>query len=188
MSRQSFKTAAIAALASLTLIACSDSNTVSQSSDERDPSVARLWNEVLLEAIRNDFARPTVHARNLFHISAAMYDAWAVFDVTAETWLLGKQVSGYECPLDYVAFNRDFIAAQEEAVSFAAYRLLSHRFVNAPRRGADSGRRRCVNANTGLRHQRYVHGYSWRFCRGNGQCHCVLLHRLRITGWRQRVQ
>ena len=43
-------------------------------------SVARQWNEVLLEAIRNDFARPTVHARNLFHVSMAMYDAWAVYD------------------------------------------------------------------------------------------------------------
>ena len=30
-------------------------------------SVARDWNEELLDAIRIDFARPTVHARNLFH-------------------------------------------------------------------------------------------------------------------------
>jgi len=37
-------------------------------------SIAREWNEVLLEAIRNDFARPTVHARNLFHTSIVMYD------------------------------------------------------------------------------------------------------------------
>ena len=36
-------------------------------------SVARLWNEVLLYSIRNDLARPTVHARNLFHVSTAMY-------------------------------------------------------------------------------------------------------------------
>ena len=40
-------------------------------------SVARQWNELLLESIRNDFARPTVHARNLFHTSAAMWDAWS---------------------------------------------------------------------------------------------------------------
>ena len=33
-----------------------------------EPSVARQWNDLLLHAIRNDFARPTVHARNLFHI------------------------------------------------------------------------------------------------------------------------
>ena len=32
-------------------------------------SVAREWNEALLQAIRTDFARPTVHARNLFHSS-----------------------------------------------------------------------------------------------------------------------
>ena len=40
-------------------------------------SVARQWDEELLEAIRNDLARPTVHARNLFHVSVAMWDAWA---------------------------------------------------------------------------------------------------------------
>ena len=45
-------------------------------------SVARQWNEVILEAIRNDFARPTVHARNLFHTSVAMYDSWAVYDLS----------------------------------------------------------------------------------------------------------
>ena len=33
-------------------------------------SVARQWNELLLESIRNDFARPTVHARNsVSHLS-----------------------------------------------------------------------------------------------------------------------
>ena len=41
-------------------------------------TIAREWNEALLESIRNDFARPVVHARNLFHVSAAMYDAWAI--------------------------------------------------------------------------------------------------------------
>ena len=49
-------------------------------------SVARKWNEVILQSIRNDLARPTVHARNLFHISAAMYDAWSVFDDDSETY------------------------------------------------------------------------------------------------------
>ena len=38
----------------------------------QEESIARKWNEVLLNSIRNDLARPTVHARNLFHISAAM--------------------------------------------------------------------------------------------------------------------
>ena len=45
-------------------------------------SVARLWDEVLLDAIRRDIPRPTVHARNLYHMSAAMWDAWAAYDPT----------------------------------------------------------------------------------------------------------
>lgn len=31
-------------------------------------SVAREWNELLLDSIRRDFARPTVHALSLIHI------------------------------------------------------------------------------------------------------------------------
>ena len=46
-------------------------------------SVARLWNEVMLEAIRNDFARPPIHARNLYHLSVAMWDAWATYEDSA---------------------------------------------------------------------------------------------------------
>ncbi len=42
-------------------------------------SVARLWDEALLDAIRRDFPAPTVHARNLYHASAAMWDAWAAY-------------------------------------------------------------------------------------------------------------
>lgn len=105
---------------------------VTQTSDDREVSVARQWNEIVLLAIREDFARPTVHARNLFHSSAAMFDAWALFDANAEPFLLTKQVGGYDCPLDYQAFERDTVSAQEQAISYAAYRLIVHRFVKAP--------------------------------------------------------
>jgi hypothetical protein len=47
-------------------------------------SVARLWDEALLDAIRRDIPRPTVHARNLYHMSAGMWDAWAAYDPVAE--------------------------------------------------------------------------------------------------------
>ena len=47
-------------------------------------SVARLWDEALLDAIRRDFPAPTVHARNLYHVSAAMWDAWAAYDPDAD--------------------------------------------------------------------------------------------------------
>ena len=95
-------------------------------------SVARQWNEQLLEAIRNDFARPTVHARNLFHTSVAMWDAWAAYDDVAETFLLGKNVRGYYCEFEGVGTPIDIQAAREEAISYAAYRLLYQRFFGSP--------------------------------------------------------
>src|SRR5688500_8047007 len=100
--------------------------------DDRDVSIARIWNEVLLEGIRNDYARPTVHARNLWHSSAAMYDAWAAYDDTASTWLLGKTQAGYDCGFTPPRLPRDRQAAREQAVSFAAYRIVRHRFRNSP--------------------------------------------------------
>ena len=36
-----------------------------------------------LDAIRRDLPRPTVHSRNLFHMSAGMWDAWAAYDPVA---------------------------------------------------------------------------------------------------------
>ena len=84
-------------------------------------SVARRWNELLLESIRRDTPRPPVHARNLFHVSAAMWDAWATFDPRARTWVL---------PERHVAADAD--AARREAVSHAAYRMLLNRFSASP--------------------------------------------------------
>jgi hypothetical protein len=95
-------------------------------------SVARQWNELTLDAIRGDFARPTVHARNLFHTSVAMYDAWAAYNASAETYLLGKTRHGYTSPFAGVTTPADIQAAQEEAMSYAMYRILRHRFLNAP--------------------------------------------------------
>ena len=95
-------------------------------------SVARKWSEVLLDAIRGDFARPTVHARNLFHTSIALYDAWAVFDERANPYFLGGSIKGFRCNFAGIAAPNDVKAAQEEAMSYAAFRLLRHRFENSP--------------------------------------------------------
>ena len=99
-----------------------------------DPShsVARKWNEVLLEAIRNDFARPTIHARNLHHISAAMYDAWSAYEGVSLQYFLGNTLHGFSIPFAGVSGVSDVVAAQEEAMSYAAYRLILHRFASSP--------------------------------------------------------
>lgn len=85
-------------------------------------TVARQWNEALMSAIRIDKARPTVQARNLFHLSIAMYDAWAAYDDLASTYAL---------PEFHVPVPADLDAARNEAISFAAFRLLNHRFRNS---------------------------------------------------------
>ena len=87
-----------------------------------EESVARQWNEVLLDAIRADFARPTVHARNLFHTSIAMWDSWAAYDRNANTYLHHEKVL---LPLAEVD------AARAETMSYAVYRILISRFVKS---------------------------------------------------------
>ncbi len=83
-------------------------------------SVAREWNEQLLHAIRLDQARPTVHARNLYHVSAAMWDAWAIYDEFSDgVFLLEKHTVG------------NVESARNEAISYAAFRLLNYRFANS---------------------------------------------------------
>ncbi len=114
------------------LTACGGNSDAPSNTDARAPSVARQWNELLLAAIRNDFARPTVHARNLFHISAAMYDAWAVYADEGESYLLGKTLAQAPCDFGGLDLPRDIHAAREEAISYAAYRLVLHRFARSP--------------------------------------------------------
>ena len=95
-------------------------------------TVARQWNEALLDAIRLDFARPTVHARNLFHTSIALYDAWAAYDEVAETYLLGHTVGGITLEFVEPPSPGDVGAARNETMSYATYRLLTHRFAASP--------------------------------------------------------
>lgn len=83
-------------------------------------TVARQWNEEILAAIRIDFPAPTVHARNLFHLSVAMWDAWATYDDQAIGYLHNESA---EVP---VASTLE--TARDEAISYAAYRVLKHRY------------------------------------------------------------
>jgi hypothetical protein len=80
-------------------------------------SVARVWDEQLLALIRQVVPAPTVHARNLFHVSAAMWDAWAAYDPTADGYFVTEKVDA-----------DDVTAAREAAISFAAYRILLWRY------------------------------------------------------------
>jgi len=85
--------------------------------DLQGRSVTRVWDEAMLDAIRRDLPAPTTHARNLFHVSAAMWDAWAAYDPTADGYFVTEKDKA-----------RDVEAARETAISYAAYRVLLWRY------------------------------------------------------------
>lgn len=95
-------------------------------------SVARIWDEAQLNAIRIDAARPPVQARNLFHVALAMYDAWAAYDSVASTYLLGKTINGVTYSFTGVPVPADLDGARNEAISYAAYRVLYNRYSLSP--------------------------------------------------------
>ena len=80
-----------------------------------DASMARRWNAQLLNAIRRDIPAPTVHARNLFHLSAAMWDIWAAYDPDARGYLVDEDREGATADI-------------EVAIAHAAHRILSARY------------------------------------------------------------
>lgn len=86
-------------------------------------SVARQWNDLLLESIRRDLARPTVHARNLYHVSLAMWDGWATYDPVARPVLFRE---------DHATTAAHVDALRSEAISHAVYHILRVRFAGSP--------------------------------------------------------
>jgi hypothetical protein len=108
------------------LVGCSETSTPAYALEDCERvdlegrSVARVWDEVLLDAIRRDVPAPTVHARNLFHTSAAMWDAWAAYDADADGYLVREKLESEDPATD-----------REAAISFAAYRVLLWRYSRA---------------------------------------------------------
>lgn len=85
---------------------------------EPNATIARRWMEQLLGGVRHDLPDPPVHARNIFHASVAMFDAWAAYQEDAEGVVYREQ---HEPAGDDV----------DTAISYAAYRVLEHRYADA---------------------------------------------------------
>jgi len=99
----------------------------------QEHTIAREWNELILDAVRNDRARPTVTARNLWHMSVIMYDCWAVYDEGgADTYFLGKENYGWDCPFDGVPTPMNVDSARHEAISYGIYWYLRQRYRTSP--------------------------------------------------------
>ena len=83
-------------------------------------SVARVWDDQTLDLIRQVVPAPTVHARNLFHVSVGLWDAWAAYDQQADGYLVTEKARTGDVAA--------VVAARETAMSYAAYRILLWRF------------------------------------------------------------
>ncbi len=88
---------------------------------EPETSVVRTWNEEVLNAIRRDFPAPTVHSRNLYHLSALSWDIWAAYD-DAATGVFVQADRGAGLSPEQIADERN------EAIAYASHRLLSRRY------------------------------------------------------------
>jgi hypothetical protein len=98
----------------VSVVAPSRSYLLSSCSPARRPgrSVARLWDETAL-AVDPGHGNPAAQARNLFHLAAAMWDAWVAY---------APKGNGYFVTEKHRA--GDVQSAREAAISYAAYRLL----------------------------------------------------------------
>src|SRR5438552_14082489 len=100
---------------SLVLVLCGGGAVATQA--DATTSIARDWDEQILEAIRHDTPHPPAHARNLFTLSVCMYDAWAAYDNAAIGYIYHDKHTA-----------ADVASARREAISYAAYRMLRQRY------------------------------------------------------------
>ncbi|MFO1452291.1 MAG: FG-GAP-like repeat-containing protein [Opitutaceae bacterium] len=92
-------------------------------------STARWWNEALLDGIRKDTPNPPVHARNLYHLSAALWDAFWAYE--PETRAGAGPAYRRESPA-VADLGAGRIEAQKQAMSHAAYQIIAARFARSP--------------------------------------------------------
>src|SRR5438067_13771602 len=80
-------------------------------------SVARVWDERALAAIRADTPHPPAQARNYFSLSVCMWDSWAAYDTNGAV--------GYVYRGKHTSTN--VVADRNKAISYAAWRMLKER-------------------------------------------------------------
>ena len=109
----------------------------------QEKSSAAQWIDITLHAVKWDSQGPTIQSRNLYHLTLAMYESWAVFHDDCEQSFLGKKNGGFQSVFDGFDHskyeNKDSIS--EIVMSQAAYRLIENRYsrYSSKNRGTDKG-------------------------------------------------
>ena len=84
--------------------------------DDSSPTVSVLWDRAVQQAVINTAVGPTIASRAYSMVHTAMYDAWATYDLLAVPTQLGNEL---QRPKEEATE-----ANKEEAMSYAAYRVL----------------------------------------------------------------
>jgi hypothetical protein len=103
---------------------CSSQNLIAQ-------SVAQTWMKTALKMVTLDGQGPTIQSRNLFHLSAVMYDTWAYYDPTAKPYLMGNTIGDFSTSADYnfkIPVTEQTDSLREVAINHAARNFLFNRF------------------------------------------------------------
>lgn len=93
-------------------------------------SNARKWMDTLLEMVKVDGLGPTIEARNIFHTSIGMYDAWAIYDKKAEPYLVGKKIGDFQTTFDpsFLTKIENIDSVRQIAINYAAYHIIFYRY------------------------------------------------------------
>lgn len=114
---------------------------VNAQSINKDHSAARVWMDAYVQAIKEDGLGPTIHARNMFHLSIAMYDSWEVYNGDElNTFFLGKTFGNYDCEFEGVTSPENLDSARNVTINFAAYRFImgKYEFYSSKVRNSDT--------------------------------------------------
>ncbi|MGK7949185.1 MAG: DUF6851 domain-containing protein [Xenococcaceae cyanobacterium] len=88
--------------------------------NDLSPTISVLWDRAVQQAIIDTAVGPTIASRAYAMVHTAMFDAWAAYDPEAIATRLGDDLQRPQVEITK--------ANKEEAMSFAAYRVLSQLF------------------------------------------------------------
>lgn len=88
--------------------------------DDDSPSISVLWDRAVQQAVINNSPGPTVASRAYGIMHTAMFDAWAAYDPIAISTQLSDDLQQ--------SASANTIANKTEAMSYAAYRVLTELF------------------------------------------------------------
>mgnify|MGYP003691902905 CR=1 FL=1 len=96
----------------------------------QEKTSARKWIDQVLFSVKWDSQGPTIQSRNIYHLTLAMYEAWAFYHPNYKQSFLGKKSGDFLCEFDsdfdFKKMNPD--SASEVALNQAAFYLMFHRW------------------------------------------------------------